>query len=283
MRYRIVHTTNYVFSAPVFLEPHQLRFRPQATPYHTLAGYELQVFPAPGGRRQLRDGENNLIDSVWFDGLHQQLNIRAESLVDIAEHNPFDFILYPAEVLKVPFTYPDAQAPVLAPALRAEPLGRPLLDYGQEILAGQQSNTTLFLNELTRRIQADFEAIYRETGPPLPPDQTFSNRTGSCRDLSWMMIQLLRQLGLATRFVSGYNYIITEEAPAFELHAWVEVFLPGAGWVGYDPTHGVVVGTAHIPIAASTTYENTMPVIGKLRGTAHSELITDLHIDQLGE
>jgi transglutaminase-like putative cysteine protease len=98
-----------------------------------------------------------------------------------------------------------------------------------------------------------------------------------------MMIHLLRQLGLATRFVSGYNYIITDDAPNFELHAWIEVYLPGAGWVGYDPTHGMMVSTAHIPVASSTSYENTMPIIGKLRGAAQSELMTDLHIDLLKE
>lgn len=283
MRYRIIHHTNYAFSQAVFLEPHQLRFRPQYTSFQKLEDFELQIFPSPSGHRQQRDAENNLIDSCWFAGLHDHFRIQASSVVNVREHNPFDFILYPEAALTLPFSYSKEEASVLQAALKAEPVGSDLLQYGQKLLASTAANTTIFLTQLNQQIHADFTAIYREVGAPLLPDDTFAQREGSCRDLSWMMIQLLRHLGLATRFVSGYNYLVTEGAPSFELHAWVEVFLPGAGWVGYDPTHGLAVGSAHIPVAASTNYENTMPVSGKLRGAASSVLTTELSIEVIGE
>lgn len=281
MRYRIAHETKYTFSEPVFLEPHLLRFRPQATPFHTVEAFRLEITPKPSGHRQQKDAENNLIDSCWFDGLHDVFSIRVESIVHVAEHNPFDFILYPATALQLPFKYADEQRLVLEPALQGVSIGDDLRRYGQAQLAKTQANTTVFLTQLTQQIQQDFTAIYREIGEPFLPDQTFSYREGSCRDLSWMMIQLLRSMGLAARFVSGYNYILTDEAPSFELHAWVEVFLPGAGWVGYDPTHGIAVGATHIPLAASSSYEHTMPVSGNLRGDAKAELFTDLQIELL--
>lgn len=281
MRYKIVHETKYTFSAPVFLEPHLLRFRPQATPFQTVEEFDLEIAPQPSGHRQQRDAENNLIDSCWFDGVHDLFSIRAASVVHVAEHNPFDFILYPAAALKLPFKYSYQQGLVLQPALQGVGIGNNLRHFGQALLVKNQANTTAFLMQLTQQIQQDFTAIYREIGEPFLPDQTFAYREGSCRDLSWMMIHLLRSLGLAARFVSGYNYIVTEEEPSFELHAWVEVFLPGAGWVGYDPTHGIAVGEAHIPVAASSAFENTMPVSGNLRGEASAEFFTDLQIELL--
>lgn len=283
MRYRIIHDTNYTFSAPVFLEPHLLRFRPQATPFHHVEQFELTITPTPSGHRQQRDAENNLIDSCWFDGVHKVFSIRTESVVHVAEHNPFNFILYPATAMQVPFKYNYQQGLVLQPSLQGMGIGNDLRHYGQALLEQTQHNTSIFLMALTQQIQQDFTAIYREEGEPFLPDQTFAYREGSCRDLSWMMIQLLRHLGLAARFVSGYNYLVTDEEPSFELHAWVEVFLPGAGWIGYDPTHGLAVGAAHVPIAASSAYENTMPVSGNIRGDARSELVTDLQIELLAD
>jgi transglutaminase-like putative cysteine protease len=270
-----------MFSAPVFLEPHLLRFRPQSTPFHTVEAFRMEIAPTPSGHRQQRDAENNLMDSCWFEGVHKEFRIRAESIVHVADHNPFDFILYPGTALKLPFKYNYQQGLVLGPALQGMGIGNDLRHYGQALLVKTQHNTSVFLMELTQQIQQDFTAIYREVGEPFLPDQTFAYREGSCRDLSWMMIQLLRNLGLAARFVSGYNYIVTDEEPSFELHAWVEVFLPGAGWVGYDPTHGIAVGAAHIPVAASSAYENTMTVSGNLRGDAQAELTTGLQIELL--
>ena len=281
MRYKIIHKTQYAFSNPVFLEPHLLRFRPQVTPFHTVEEFHLETTPKPSGHRQQRDAENNLIDSCWFDGVHDAFSICVESIVDVAAHNPFDFILYSGTALQLPFSYSLEQKKVLQPALQGAAIGDELRQYGQSVLKKAQANTTAFLTQLTQQIQQDFTAIYREVGEPFSPDHTFAGREGSCRDLTWMMIQLLRDFGLAARFVSGYNYIITDEEPSFELHAWVEVFLPGAGWVGYDPTHGIVVGTAHIPVAASSIYENTMPVSGNLRGDASAKLFTDLQIELL--
>ena len=94
-----------------------------------------------------------------------------------------------------------------------------------------------------------------------------------------MQIQLLRNMGIASRFVSGYYYLITDDEPEFELHAWTEVFLPGAGWIGLDPSNGMFTSDGHIPVIGSTTYENAMPVTGSIRGDANSKLSTELQIN----
>ncbi len=118
----------------------------------------------------------------------------------------------------------------------------------------------------------------RLTGNPHHPNELFRLKTGSCRDFAWMQIQILRNLGFAARFVSGYFYL-DAESPEFELHAWIEVFVPGAGWIGLDPSHGILAGNAHIPVASSANYQNTMPVSGTVRGEATSKLKTELQIE----
>jgi transglutaminase-like putative cysteine protease len=115
---------------------------------------------------------------------------------------------------------------------------------------------------LTKQLHDDFKVEYREEGAPLRPDDTFNLKKGSCRDLSWMQINLLRQLGIAARFVSGYYYFDM----AYELRVGGR-FIPGIGWLGLDP-HGIFTGNTHFPIASSAHFENTMPVSGGIRGSA---------------
>ena len=135
-----------------------------------------------------------------------------------------------------------------------------------------------FLTNLTTKIHDDFILESRQEGIPFAPDKTFEIKNGSCRDLVWMQIQLLRHMGIAAKFVSGYFYLPLENSE-FELHAWLEVFLPGAGWIGFDPSHGILAGNSHIPIASSTHFENTMTVTGTIRGEATSDLISKVMIE----
>jgi transglutaminase-like putative cysteine protease len=155
-----------------------------------------------------------------------------------------------------------------------------LFQYGQRIQHTSLDNTVQYLTNLNGQINADFEVIYRELGPPMAPGKTFDLKKGSCRDLTWMMIQLLRSQGFAARFTSGYFYFEMEEQ-AYELHAWVEVFLPGCGWLGLDPSHGIVATNTHFPIVSSSHYENTMPVSGGIRGSASATLKTNLIIEEI--
>lgn len=280
MKYRVIHETTYDFEGDVFFEPHILRFKPKSAPHISLESFNIQIRPTPTGLSESMDPENNFLHYCWFEGLHDTLDIRAEFLVDAKIYNPFDFIIYPNEFYKVPFHFTDQMLAILSPYIIIETLGSPLLEFGQKVLHESGTNTIAFLTALTGEIHQIFILEIREEGAPLAPDKTFELRRGSCRDLAWMQIQLLRQMGMAARFVSGYFYPAVQD-PEFELHAWVEVFLPGAGWIGFDPSHGIVAGSTHIPIAASAQYENTMTVTGTVRGNASSALITKLNIDRI--
>ncbi len=280
MHLRIVHETEYAFTEPVFLEPHYLRFKPKSMPFFGMESYELNLSVLPSGISEQEDAEGNTIHFCWFDGMHNNIHIKSEALLKITPFKPFNFLVHPANCNLIPFRYPQQLFPLLQNNLTVAKISDSLLDYGQEILKNVGSSTISFLLKLTIRIHEDFNLEIREFGVPLHPNITFEGKTGSCRDLSWMHIQLLRNLGLAARFVSGYYYVDAED-PQYELHAWVEVFIPGAGWIGFDPSNGIATANMHIPVGSSCHYENTMPVSGSVRGDARALLKTDLKIEMI--
>ena len=280
MKFKITHSTEYVFDSEVFLEPHHFRFRPKNTPYTDVETYSLEFLTSPTGHKVFNDEENNLIDFCWFEGMTTHLSFTAESVVETKSFNPFDFILQPDIYNHLPFEYTEQQQKILYSALVKQPLAKEIMVYGDALQAASGFNTIQYLTKLTHQLHEDFIVEYRELGEPLSPDKTFEIKRGSCRDLSWMQINLLRHQGFAARFVSGYYYFEMDN-PSYELHAWVEVFLPGAGWLGLDPSHGILTGNSHLAIAASSYFENTMPVSGAIRGNASSKLITALSIEKL--
>lgn len=278
MKFKIVHDTIYRFSSEVFFEPHFLRFKPKNTPFILVNSFNLEIVPKSEGLSEQVDAENNYVHFCWFEGMKNEMTIKMEMVVDSLEFNPFNFILYPEQYFKVPFTYSESLMEILQPSLKTSGVSTSLIEYGKKILKDSGPDTLGFLTHLTRQIHSDFTLEYRHVGEPHKSEKTFQQRHGSCRDLAWMQIQLLRHLGIASRFVSGYYYVPMEK-PEFELHAWIEVFLPGAGWIGFDPSHGLVAGKTHIPVTSSSHFENTMPVSGTVRGEATSELITNLFIE----
>lgn len=280
MRYKIIHKTEYLFSEKVFLEPHYLRFKPKITPFSALDSFDLQLSVTPAGFSEQTDVENNIIHLYWFDGLHESLIIQSEAIVIVKEHNPFNFIFYPLSYASLPFSYSESVKTLLQPALSVTEISHDLIEYGEKIKKASSSDTLQFISNLTSKIHDDFVVETRLIGMPYEADKTFKLKKASCRDLSWMQIQLLRHMGIAARFVSGYYYIDIEN-PEFELHAWVEVFLPGAGWIGLDPSNGILTGNSHITISTSALPENTMPVTGTIRGDATSELSSNLIIQVL--
>lgn len=280
MTFKITHQTDYTFDSDVFLEPHYLRFRPRSMSHLELETFSIHISPDPAGHRVLQDEENNVLDFCWFNDTAKMMRITTESRIKVTDYNPFGFILYPTNYNQLPFRYEDSQMLLLLSYLEPKPIAQSLLDYGVSVLKESKSQTLDYLTLLTRQLHEDFNVVYREEGPPLLPDSTFQQKEGSCRDLAWMQIHMLRHQGVAARFVSGYYYFEMEQ-PNFELHAWVEVFLPGAGWIGLDPSHGIFTGNTHFPIASSADYEHTMPVSGGFRGSATSLLDTKLVIEKL--
>lgn len=277
MLLEISHITEYSYRGEVFFEPHYLRFKPKATPHLAINDFSLQIEPKPSGLSEHIDSENNHNLLCWFDGMHNQLKIISNAKIEVNEFNPFNYLIHPPEYLNIPFEYDKRTKQLLEASLSVQGISESISVYIKEILKKSNNQSINALIQLTQEIHKDFKLKSRETGKPHHPDFTFKQKEGSCRDLAWMQIQMLRQLGVASRFVSGYNYVDAEK-PEFELHAWVEVFMPGAGWIGLDPAHGIVTNEYHIPVASSAFYHNTMPVSGSIRGKHKSTLKNELKI-----
>lgn len=275
MQIEICHITEYTYSNPVFLEPHHLRLKPKSTPNSSLSSFEIDIEPKAKGLSTYSDIENNDIHFCWFEGLHDKLKVTVKALIDTKDYNPFNFLIYPSECLRVPFQYRKKDQQLLQAYTHAITLPGHMKAYIEHILKQVNHQTVDFLTTLTNHIHDDFTVETREEGPPHEIDYTFNHKKGSCRDLVWMQMHLLRNLGMATRFVSGYFYIKAEK-PEFELHAWLEAYIPGVGWIGFDPSHGIITGCYHIPLASSAFYENTMPLSGSIRGEANSSLRYEL-------
>ena len=278
---RILHKTSYTFASEVFLEPHVLRLKPKSNSHLRLTSFRTDISPAPAGSSENMDVENNYNQHCWFEDLHGELLIVSESILELKEFNPFQFLIHPGEYNQLPFQYNEIDSSLLGPSLYSGSDLSSMELYVDRIKKNSALKTLPFVTDLLQQIHSDFSVESRETGSPLEPQETFKSKKGSCRDLSWMLVQILRQSGIASRFVSGYFFLSPEDS-LFELHAWVEAFIPGAGWIGFDPSHGIMAGSRHIPLASSAYFENTMPVTGTSRGFSVGRLSTRLIMEEIG-
>ncbi|OKH24533.1 transglutaminase [Hydrococcus rivularis NIES-593] len=262
MLYHIFHKTVYTYNQPVFLKPHLLRLRPRCDGWQKLLDFSLVVEPQPTGISQTIDLDGNSTIQLWFTQPTEQLTIEVKSTVETYVENPFGYLLEPWAT-KLPIDYPSSLLTQLQPYLK--PYGVAFdpaaVHLALEIADEVKGNTLAFLSTLNERIYKNCEYIIRETGKPWQAELTWKSKRGSCRDFSVLFMEVSRAIGLAARFVSGYQEGDLDKEER-DLHAWVEVYLPGAGWRGYDPTHGLAVGDRHIALVASALPAYASPIVG---------------------
>jgi uncharacterized protein (DUF2126 family)/transglutaminase-like putative cysteine protease len=278
------HVTHYQYDRPVTLGPQVVRLRPAPHSRSRVLSYSLKVEPAEHFINWQQDPFANYQARLVFPSLMRELKVTVDLIVEMAVFNPFDFFLEPsAETF--PFRYSDAQQRELAPYLAAMPATPLFANYLSKIdLTGQP--TIGFLMGLNRKLQSSIQYSIRMEPGVQTPEDTLRLAWGSCRDTGWLMVQLLRHLGLAARFVSGYLIQLKADVKSLDgpsgtdvdftdLHAWCEVFLPGAGWVGLDPTSGLMAGEGHIPLACTPEPSSAAPIEGAVD---HSEVTFAHHM-----
>ena len=233
--------------------------------------YALRVTPPEHFLNWQQDPQSNYVARLTFPEKVRELRIEVELVAEMSVYNPFDFFLEPyAE--QTPFAYEDWQLQELQPYLRQEPL-TPRFEAYLASVSREPKRTIDFLVELNRKVQGDVGYVIRLDPGVQTKEQTLELRSGSCRDSTWLLVQLLRHLGLAARFVSGYLIQLTPDVAALDgpkgaaqdftdLHAWCEVYLPGAGWIGLDPTSGLLAGEGHIPLSCTPEPSSAAPVTG---------------------
>ncbi len=273
------HVTRYRYDRPVRLSPQTVRLRPAPHSRTRLLAYSLNVDPAKHFINWQQDPHANYLARITFPDRTEGLRIEVDLVAELATLNPFDFFLEP-HARTFPFAYEESERGDLAPYLAARRWGRRFEQYlaeAERLARMEQSatDTVAFLVELNRRLARDVRYLVRLQPGVQTPEETLERAAGSCRDSGWLLVQLLRHVGLAARFVSGYLIQLKADQPSLDgpagpaedftdLHAWCEVFLPGAGWIGLDPTSGLLAGEGHIPLACTPEPTSAAPVAGLL-------------------
>ncbi len=280
MRTKINHKTEYKYSEPVFIEPHTIRLIPSTGHYASLLDSNLAIFPEPSSLSYNVESDGSISCVISFNSKIDALSIEHTSVVQTEKRNPFSFLIYPNSCLKVPFIYPCVLQPELSHYLKALTDSKELYDFSHYLAELEDFQTIPFLTKISEVLNNNIKYEYRRMGLPQDPIYTFETETGSCRDIVQLFIEICRYMKLAARFVSGY-FCEKPDSPDSkpELHAWAEVYVPGGGWVGFDPTLGLVCHGFHIALSTSATPELTLPVSGTYRGTASSEMQTFLEIE----
>lgn len=283
MLIQVWHHTDYQYSAPVQLGVHKIYLHPQHRPYFRIEHQKVRILPHPEGQNFRQDLAGNWYLQSWFSGETSSFEIATEWIFKLRKFNPFGFILdksFEDQGWNDPFfqfCY-EEKTSFLIPFLKENETFQ-FLEFLLEIKKASNGLVD-FLVRLTRIIHQNWNHRLRQEEDIWEPKYTFEAGEGACRDLALMAIQMLREIGLAARFVSGYAFNPDLEE-GHELHGWVEVFLPGAGWLGLDPSLGLLTDHHHIPLAAHPNPKQTLPVQGSFSGQAQSKLVTRVDIKLL--
>ena len=284
------HVTHYTYDRLVGLGPQTVRLRPAPHCRSRVLSYALKVEPVQHFINWQQDPFANYQARLVFPEKTRAFKVTVDLVVEMAVYNPFDFFLEP-EAEHFPFSYAATVRQELAPYLAAGPLTPQLKSYLGKIDHGEQ-RTIDFLVGLNRQVAQDIRYLIRMEPGVQTPEETLEKASGSCRDSGWLLVQLLRHLGLAARFVSGYLIQLAPDVKSLDgpsgtavdftdLHAWCEVYLPGAGWIGLDATSGLLAGEGHIPLACTPQPSGAAPIEGLVDEAevtfSHEMRVTRIH------
>lgn len=285
------HHTSYQYDRPITVGPQVIRLRPAPHCRTPIESYSLRVTPENHFINWQQDPHGNFLARIVFEEKISHLTIDVDLVANMSVINPFDFFVE-AHAETHPFEYCEETAEELKPYLVTELAGEHLSAYLKSINHDHE-RTNDFLVNLNQKLQQDIDYVVRMEPGVQSCEETLEKRSGSCRDSAWLLVQILRHCGLAARFTSGYLIQLKPDVKSLDgpsgtevdftdLHAWTEVFLPGAGWVGLDPTSGLLTGEGHLPLASTPKFSGAAPITGGLE-ECETEFEFDMGIKRIHE
>jgi len=292
IRVALHHRTSYRYDRQIEILPQVVRLRPAPHCRTPICSYSLKVRPQGHFINWQQDPHGNFLARLVFPKKADHFELEVDLVAELSVINPFDFFLE-SDATSFPFKYADWLETELNPYLKFQPPGRLLHEFLQQVPRSAE-RTIDFLVDLNQRVHHAVKYTIRMAPGVQTPEETLGLRSGSCRDSAWLLVQALRFFGLAARFVSGYLIQLAPDVKSLDgpsgtdtdftdLHAWAEVYLPGAGWVGLDPTSGLLAGEGHLPLAATPDPASAAPVTGSVeesQATFEFEMsVTRIHED----
>ncbi len=280
MRARVTHTFTYQYSAPVLLGPHRFCLKPRGHGFQRLLDFQLAISPEPGRLYPLVAASGDEILRARFSGAAETFIVRASSLVETETAPLLQACLEDNEPL-LPYPVGHLNGDLAGSLEGWLPNGQhdpAAVDMAQEALMGSDQRALMFLQQLVEMIQDRVKYTQRHVGPAWPAGRTLKERVGSCRDLAMLMVEACRCVGLPARFVSGYH-LVEPKPERYDLHAWAEVYLPGAGWRGFDPSGMGVIDDRYITLATSSKPELTAAITGSFSGSGGVESALEWSIE----
>ena len=289
----IYHLTHYKYDKPVNLGPQIIRLKPASHSKTKVISHSLKVTPDNHFVNLQQDPYGNYQARFVFPEPVTEFKIEVDLVADMSVYNPFDFFVE-EQATKYPFAYDEAIREDLSIYRTPEPMGPRLKAYMEKLDLTPGQGTVDMIVGINANLQHDVDYIIRMEPGVQTTEETLERKSGSCRDSAWLLVQILRNMGLAARFVSGYLIQLEPDLKAIDgpsgtdhdftdLHAWAEVFLPGAGWIGLDATSGLLTGESHIPLAATPHYRNAAPITGGYYGEAETSFDFDMTISRVAE
>ena len=282
----LTHRTHYTYDRLVSMAPHIVRLRPAPHARTPIVSYSLNITPKDHFINWQQDPFGNFLARIVVPEKTREFSVTVDLVADLAVINPFDFFVDDS-AKEWPFKYAPEIAAELLPYLDLTAGGPRLDDYMRRLDRATTGTTLDYICDLNRKLASEVKYLIRMEPGVQTPDETLGKGSGSCRDSAWLMVQVLRRLGVAARFVSGYLIQLKPDVASLDgpsgtdhdftdLHAWAEAYLPGAGWIGLDATSGLLASEGHIPLAATPKPSSAAPISG-----AHDEAKVEFKFDML--